>query len=98
MQHGILEPFENPGPADHPRHHHAAEEQGERTTGRLHDLDEIASIEDIEHDQDADPEQGRDHHIDDVERNQQDDRGEDAEGQIDLYVGHGRITQSMGRA
>ena len=94
----IPDPVEDPGLADHPRHHHAAEEQGERTAGGVDDRHEIAAVEDPKHDQDADPEQGGDRHVDQIERDQEDHGGEDADGEINLKVGHPGVTQSMGGA
>ena len=94
----LPDPVEDPGLADHPRHHHAAEEQGKRTAGGVDDRHQIAAVEDAEHDQDADPEQGGDRHIDQVERDQEDHGDENADGEINLKVGHPGVTQSIGGA
>ena len=92
---GVPEPVEDPGLGDHPRHHHAAEEQGERTASGVHDRHQIAAVEDTERDQEADPEQGGDRHVDQIEGDQEDHGGEDADGEIDLKVGHRGVTQSI---
>ena len=94
----IPDPIEDAGLADHPRHHHAAEEQGERTAGGMHDRHQIAAVQDAGQEQDADPEQGGDRHVDEVEHDHEDHGGEDADGEIDLKIGHPGVTQSIGGA
>ena len=45
----IPEPVEDPRLTDHPRHHHAAKEQGERTSGGMDDRHQIAAVKDAGH-------------------------------------------------
>ena len=64
----------------------------------MHDRHQIGAIEDAGQEQDTHPEQGGDRHVDQIEHDQEDDSGEDADGEIDLQIAHRSLTQSTGGA